>query len=685
MMNRITRKTFLATLGAAPVVGAVEAGPQSNAAFTLTLDAGAGLRVKLTHGASGLVLADGPYHYSFGEPKFVAPTVTQDGVTLEGSTATGIRVKQEYRLPTDQPWMEERITLTNTTKAALYLPHGRCGFTLPMQPGEGPWAKCRATAVPYRREPTGGRTQYADYSMEQILTELRVSELRSRFLLRRSGNVHTSGPHVAGLIPTEFPEYASEGWALTGLELSFLITKYSQKGMEWAILDRIPGALCWGGFGIHEGDPEHGARIEAGASHTFGVTRLTAYSGGITEGYLAFRAEMDARGHVCPKDFDAPAHWNELYDNKLFGLGMAEQDKPENRSKHYSLASMREEAAKARDYGCEALYLDPGWDTDFASKIWDTARLGKIEDFSAMLQREFGLKLSLHTPLSGWTNPYSYPREMDRMERDGSRSKGWLCGGSRQYQEETARRLDALASGGASFFMFDGTIYSGECWDPAHGHVVPARREEHVAGCNRLARMVHAKHPKVLIEMHDQIIGGAIYRYVPTYYGQGGDGWDEVWAYELMWDPMNDLVGGHAIALYYYNLAYSMPLYIHIDLRRDNANALMLWWNISCCRHLGLGGTHADPTVCAAQKAAMKEYQRLKPFFARGVFYGLDELTHVHRHPSEAKLVLNCFNLEDKAVTRTVAFDGARFGLAGGRFSREVTIPAYGHVLVEVG
>jgi len=697
----LTRKTFLAALGAAPAVAALERGVHSNAAFSFSVETGAGLRVRLRHTPSGILLADGLYSYSFGDPQFSAPRATSGTVTLEGATPAGIRVLQEYRLPAGEPWIEERITLTNTGRAPLFLPRARCGFTLPLRleagAVTGPLAACKATAVPYRREPTGGRTQYADYTLAQVLTELRVSGLRSRFPRNRSGNIYTSGVHANGLVPVEFSEYASEGWALTGAASGFLISKYSQDGMEWAILDRVPAtggaALRWGGFGIHEGDPEHGARLAPGASHQFGVTRLTAVTGGITEAYYTFRAEMDARGHACPPDFDAPAHWNELYDNKLWWIGN-KQDLPENRAKLYTLASMREEAAKAREYSCEALYLDPGWDTNFASKIWDSGRLGRIEDFVSMLKNEYGLKLSLHTPLAGWTNPSSYPRDADRMTRDGTREEKWLCGASRQYQEETFRRLDALARGGATYFMFDGTIYGGECWDPAHGHPVPARREEFVAGCNRLARMVHRDHPQVIIEMHDQMVGGTIYRYVPTYYGQGGAaprpgdpparGWDDVWAYELMWSPMDDLVGGHAIALYYYNLAYSMPLYIHIDLRKDNANALMLWWNISCCRHLGLGGTHQDPAVCAAHKAAMREYRRLKPFFARGTFYGVDELTHVHRHPTEARLVVNCFNLEKEPVTRTVEFDCARFGMAPRRFRKDVTIPGYGHVLVEV-
>jgi hypothetical protein len=82
----------------------------------------------------------------------------------------------------------------------------------------------------------------------------------------------------------------------------------------------------------------------------------------------------------------------------------------------------------------------------------------------------------------------------------------------------------------------------------------------------------------------------------------------------------------------------------------------------------------------------MAAYRRLKPFFASGVFYGIDEQTHVHRHPDEPRAVINCFNLEDHPVTRPIEFVPAGLGLSPARrysVPREVTIPAYGHVLIE--
>ena len=694
----------------------------ANAHFQFRLTAGQGLKTELVHAPSGLTLAAGDYSYSFGQPAFAEASIVQENNTtiakLVGETGNGIEIRQDFRVPDGKPWLEETLTLTNRTHHTIALPDGRCGFVLPVKMAgdavESPLSEFKFTAVPYRREPTGNRTQYADYTLLQVLQEGRHSDLRAQSQIQHFGNVNLSYVYSMGLIQTLYSQYAAEGWVLTDGRRGFLFTKYSQEGMEWALLDRVPLneehlGLRWGGAGVFQGDPEGGALLAPQASHRFGVTRITAFEGGIKEGFYAFRAEMEARGMGCPQGFNPPVHWNELYDNHLYSLPMGEMDLPENRKKLYTLDDMKEGAGKARAIGCEALYLDPGWDTNFASKIWDDARLGKLPEFSAMLRRDYGLKLSLHTPLSGWCNATSYAREIDRMNRDGSRVEMSLCGASRQYTEETLSRLLTLARGGATFFMFDGTMTNGECWNPHHGHPVPSRREDHVAATNRLACLVHAAYPEVMIEMHDQILGGTNLRYVPTYYGYGkrqregaaGEthGFDTVWGFELMWSPMKDLVGGHSMALYYYNLAYSLPLYLHIDLRKDNPQCLMFWWNASTCRHLGIGGTHPDPAVRKAQKDAMTDYRRLEPFFKAGKFYGLDEMVHVHVHPSEPAAVINCFNLENQPATRRIEFTPAQIGLDGAReykamgatasrqgetYVLEVAVPALGHALVEL-
>jgi len=149
--------------------------------------------------------------------------------------------------------------------------------------------------------------------------------------------------------------------------------------------------------------------------------------------------------------------------------------------------------------------------------------------------------------------------------------------------------------------------------------------------------------------MHDMVVGGVILRYCPTYYLHGLEGSYNVnWGFEYMWDPMEDLLSGRAVSLYYYNLAYELPIYLHIDLRTDNANALQFWWYASTCRHLGVGGKHPDPAVWEAHKAAMSRYLQLKEFYTQGKFYGLAECIHLHVLPKKKALIVNLFNLEEQ-------------------------------------
>lgn len=680
-----------------------------NDEFLLTLSAGTRLRCRLVHLTSGTVMADGDYSYSFGDPIFDPPHQASNSLTLVGKTGTGIGIQHQFSLDRNRKSLEEQITLTNLSSAPLDLHATRCGFVLPSADLQQTFS-----AVPFLREPGGPNQQYSAFSLTQILAQGFTSTLWDRWTVIPVPNPPT-------------PEYASEGWVWRHSKQTFLLTKYSQLGMEWALLDRVPlkaqqSALRWGGAGIYRGHPEAAAWLAPGSSYQFGVTRLTAVAGDRTQAFYAFRAQMAERGHECPKGFDPPVHWNELYDNKLYW--QPNSDDPEVRRKFYSLPDMKEEAAKAKAFGCEALYLDPGWDTNFGSKLWDSSRLGSFKSFTAMLESEYGLKCSLQTVLSGWCNPTSYAPETYRVDRFGVRSL-WeaafgtgptplptytpICGASTQYLEETAKRLKALAREGAGFLMFDGTKYQAECWDPNHGHAVPARAEEHANATVQLARLVHQEYPNVSIEMHDLITGGYPGKYTPVYYGHGpcpegsrrceAASFDLVWAFELMWNPIGNLLSGQAIALYYYNLAYSLPLYVHIDLRTDNENALVFWWNASTCRYLGIGGTHPNPAVVNAQKLAMKTYMRLKQHFTAGVFYGIDEMTHVHSSPDGNSAVINCFNLEERPVTREIRFEPTELGLAdrptyrfsGGAFRQDgrayigtVNIPARGHSLIEI-
>jgi hypothetical protein len=270
---------------------------------------------------------------------------------------------------------------------------------------------------------------------------------------------------------------------------------------------------------------------------------------------------------------------------------------------------------------------------------------------------------------------------------------------SAQYLAIKAERLRELCRNGAYFLMFDGSWYDQPCYDPSHGHGVPSTRQEHVAAILSLAQAVHAAYPQAVIEQHDPIIGPGTPRYAPTYFMHGQPGaFDELWGFEFMLNAVDDLRSRRALALYDFNRAYSIPVYLHFDLRTDNQQSLGFWWFASTCRHLGFGGQPADPLVWAAHKQAMALYLANKRFFTQGVFFGLDEQTHVHTLAGDRACVINCFNLEDEARTRTVQFqladvglpegalvvEGATGRLEGGEVTLSVTVPAQGHQLVKL-
>jgi hypothetical protein len=131
-----------------------------------------------------------------------------------------------------------------------------------------------------------------------------------------------------------------------------------------------------------------------------------------------------------------------------------------------------------------------------------------------------------------------------------------------------------------------------------------------------------------------------------------------------MWDPYYDLISGKALSLYEYNLAYEIPLYLHIHEGRDSSTMLAFWWYASTCRHLGIGGVSDPQTpLYAALKQAVTRYRRLKPFFTQGAFIGIDPFTHMHVLQDRNAAVALLFNLSGESLTRTVALDMARIGL----------------------
>jgi hypothetical protein len=655
----------------------------------LTVETGAVLNARsLRDTKSKRVFADRGYSWSgIAAPRLVGvPSVTarEPGTCVAAFTAAAgaLRVEQSFTASDREPdAITETVTLVNTGADALDLPDFACGFAKCVHDGRD-WtagAGCRLCNVPYRRHPETG--ELCDYDVWDL------AERESWFSTERSPRFNRKPSSAWG----------AEGWAWYQGGSVLLVGKYNPDDMEWSLLrveqDGTEKVMRFGGAGRWKlGDPQGAARLEPGARYAFGATRYQMLDGGWREAYASYRLFTESRGHRLPPRYDQPVHWNELYDNPLWWKG----DTAENRAALYRRADMDREIAQARDLGCECLYLDPGWDTIFGSNVWADDRLGKQEDFVRELREKHGLSLALHTPLAPWSDVAGYPEEARRMDAGGKRLDE-LCCASSAYIATKVERLKTLCAKGAYFLMYDGSWFPGECWDPSHGHALPETHREHLEAILAIARQVHAAYPDVVIEQHDPMTGPGTTRYAPTYILHGKPGaFDELWGYEYMIDPMDDIVSRRAYSLYYANLAYSVPIYLHIDLRKDNANAMMLWWYMSTCRHLGVGGTPKDPAVWAAQKAAMTTYLGNKRFFTQGAFFGLGETVHAHTLDGES--VINCFNPETEPLSRVLAFspdeiglppgsvavEGAEFQQKGNEVSVNLSIPARGHLLLKV-
>lgn len=497
---------------------------------------------------------------------------------------------------------------------------------------------------------------------------------------------------AADLVPANWagrnlPNRPSEAWSWHGRGRGFVFAKYSQEHLEFALADAefytrmgedVPdghvkladvGDVClrFGGAGRTHGAP--GIVVELTSlkqEFRFGLTTIVPFEGGWEDGHRAYAQLMRDRGHVTPKDFNPPVHWNELYELGWRGGSNA---------KLQELPEVLEQARVAQAFGAEAYYFDPVWDLFEGSSVWDTERLGPLPDFVKRLKVEFNLELSLHLMMhtkSITEDPRIYRRDRngDIVRWHGLYEGGYICPASDAWKDQKTGRLLELAAAGATFFMFDFCDYhlestktgiahhNGEpCSDPSHGHAVPMSLEEHSRGVIEVMKRVKAKYPDLLIEAHDRVSGG-IQDYMPLYYEHNLDGqvtFDEHWGFEYMWNPYMDLLSGKALSLYEYNLAFDIPLYLHINLGFDNTAALSFWWYASTCRHLGLGGIKPGHRNWDGHVAAMRTYRSLKPFFASGRFVGFNRTLHGHVLDDRRSAVLVAFNLaSDPAVMNQV-------------------------------
>jgi hypothetical protein len=678
-----------------------------NDRLELVIETGSGLNARsLRDSRSGWALADRDYAWPDGGfPKVAGePSISElpgGGRSITFRALLGlIVVEQSFTVTAAEPGViYERITIRNPGRDPVSTAGFKCGFAKCLRKGDL-WTGDAGnifSPIPYRRE-TNGKMQ--------------------EFPLRDTTE-HGMSYFGWGDEPVPTPVWGAEGWVWSRGRATFLLSKFNPKSLEWSLMepDRRGDetVIRFGGAGQWKfGHPEGASELPPGGSFQFGESRFQVVEGDWKQAFYAYRAYTVRKGCAAPRDYNPPVHWNELYDNEYyFKVCKVLEDKkvwhtPEfdalNQkllAQYYSLDLMLGEAAKAADLGCEALYLDPGWDDGPNSHIWDASRLGPMDGFVAKLWTDYHLRLSLWTALGGvpptYGDPNSCPPEARLMDKDGRRTE-LLCFASPAFLDTKEKRLLELCRQGAVFLMLDSDQFSGPCYDGSHGHRIPSTREEHAAAILELIRRVKTRYSKVMIELHDPVTGPGGSHYTPTTFGAGRpDSFDCLWGHEFMWDPLDDILARRAVSLYYYNLAYSIPLYLHVNLKKDNESSLVFWWFASTCRHLGVGGK-PGPEVWEAEKRAMRTYKSLKDFYTRGVFYGLEETVHAHVLPERQTAVINVFNLEEGPVSKSIRFrpeeiglprgeveiEGASFAKAGDGLAVILDLPARGHRLLKV-
>ncbi len=709
-MMQIGLRNLVRTIGVLPVVAAITTtigGAQmvkwdQSKQIAIIKSGALELRVETANGINpsslknlktGEVYADKAYIWPGGKaPRLIGePEVKAKSIRLSG-TINDLQVTLTYESAGANAIIE-KVTITNPGTKTVDTSGFKCGFVKQLDN-----QKFEVCPVPYRRETDG---QMRVFTLDHIAKT-------------PSGYGGWAEPWV------ETKTWGAEGWVWSSGDRSLLISKYNSNSMEWSLIEPVNDGVRFGGAGLWKhGSPERAKQLKPGDSYTFGETRFEVIEGDWQKAYYAYRKYTEKKGCRIPMTYNPPVQWNELYDNEFyfrvcdaFNVYFA-PDGPrfysdlnkksmEFANQYYSLDIIKGEAAKAKELGCEALYLDPGWDVGGPElHVWDEVRLGKMDSFVKMLHDDYHLgKVSLWCSLAGMPptigDPTGSPYAARVMDEKGQPAELLVCIPSPGFMSRKVDRLTELCKNGAGFLMFDSNQYTGPCYSKLHGHSVPSTREEHANALIQLAQNVRSKYPSTYIEMHDPVTGPCNIHYTPTYYGYDRkNSFTELWGHEFMWGPMDDLLSRRAVSLYYFNLAYSIPLYLHVNLKSDNENAVMFWWFASTCRHLGVGGKSSG-AVWEAQKKAMAEYKALKRFYTRGVFYGLDEMVHVHTLPDLGQACINVFNLEDKPVKRTVRFSLAEIGLGSKRVKLEgvegrqvedvvefeVEVPARGHQLV---
>lgn len=657
-------------------------------------------RCVLTDNYSGVAFADSDYCYQAAvehAEKIVVldglwnPEVTEESpdrggriVTISGrlgAAGSGVEVDIRHRfyLPDDDEFFDEQILLRNPSEKHLALRGYRFGFRKQLQPsveygGAGiDIENYRAIAIPFRLQPDGKKH---DYHVDDLYHgRYQCSEYANRTSI--SSEIVDRG------------QARSEAWAWTDGEHGLLMLKYNPAMIEYSMLDTErtdDGAryLVFGGAApaLYD-EPSEAVRLGPGLEVGFGQTHYQFYEGLWRRGAYIFKDYLAGLGHGLPDDYNPPVVWSLP-------------------AQATSLADIEKEAAAARDIGCEALQLGSEWENERGNSIWDTTRLGAVGSFVERMRDQYGLQTGIRvigrSYHDGYPDMYSrtYDGHVGYYAADPQKPFYEPCVVFDECKQEMLRRLQSLADAGVSFMVFDEFDWRGACFHGRHGHKVPTTPDMHARAVISLIRGIREHHPNLLTELHDPVWPWGV-GYLPIYYLHDYDRtFHEGWSFQLASSPLENLLSGESLSLFYYRLAYDLPLYMPLDMDADNDQCLAFWWYVSTIKHIGICGGRTDKRR-QAYKQALAQYLSMKELYVNGEFHGLDELTHFHVLEDTGHCVLNAFNLTDAPISRSIELpladmglmaevevEGARAEMTGSKLWLELNIEPFSPLVVRI-
>lgn len=618
------------------------------------------------------------YYYqlsgSCGEKDFhLQRTLDKDAVQVSFEE---ISLKLWRTLTPRENGFTEVISMQNTGNHDIRFDDIRMGYLFPLEDAE-------LRAIPFTVQQDGQRHVYSAKTLRKGREIPIINNVFPDTDAPYYGNSVYSDPSRPEPEITESGLLRSEAWFWGTAQGGLLVAKYNNTDIEYATAEMIGSGkeqLRLGGASFclyHE--PQAATVLKAGESYSFGETYYLTVPD-VQQAYAQYKSILNRKGHGLPASYCPNVHWNELYD-----VGWYHSDR-NLLNRYYTLDALKHEAEKAKACSCDALYLDPGWEFAEGTTFFDHHRLGQEKDFVKMLKQTYGLELSIRIILRTYIN--YWPSELNALhDKDGIATASMTpktiipanqllyeqCLCNPKFWNEKAKRADKLVEDGASFIMLDEMDWRGECFSDKHGHKVPATAVDHANAVCDLAKHLKNKH-HITVEVHDPVWTWNSAVYTPVYWRQGfgeAGSYQENWGFEFMWECIDDLKTGKALSLYYYNLSCDIPLYLHINMSADNDQCLFFWWAASTVRHLGIGGANCHPSVVppgkrfdfdpekrfASYVACMKTYKRLKAYFQRGRFVGINEYAHLHTLDEAKGGVLNLFNCEEASKTVTVTID----------------------------